>query len=158
MATLAFENVKKGDGRAIRRAAETTYNTFKGYLAPHSVFKQYMQMAGDPTTKALGKMTPEEKETKLDQAIAFLKSVPGFEAHARRLEAMNLGYLRGVSNPFANKFTTIIKDILPIKDKLSFPDSADPRMTPRIRSKFIEFAETGERIRSKFARRLKNAR
>lgn|GEM_PF-3560195 len=80
MATLAFEKIPKGDGRATRRIAEMTYNTFNGYF----------NREVSPSTAALERMTQAERETKLDQAISFLRSVPGFEKHANALETLRM--------------------------------------------------------------------
>lgn len=79
MATrLAFENVKLGDGRAMRRAAETTYLTFKKWFDWTS--------PKDCAMPVLRGMAKEERNLKIKEAIAFLKSVPGFEKHVARLE------------------------------------------------------------------------
>jgi len=80
MVTLAFERLKGGDGRAARRTADMTYNIFKNYFS------------GDdsPSRTALKQLPKQELETKLWQAIAFLRSVPGFGKHADALEALHL--------------------------------------------------------------------
>lgn len=93
MVTLAFEKLPKGDGRAVRRIAEMTYTTFVDRLS------------GETTAPAMAlrSLPKEEQEKKLDAAIAFLKSVPGFQEHAFNLETLRI--FRGTINIFSNRYT-----------------------------------------------------